>query len=163
MSEEIESLRAEVAALRTEVANLRADAASSRAPLPFDEPLDRRAALRRAGPLAAGAVAGGALVGASELQVGTNVAMVAPLPVGYIEATCRITAVIDEPDAFGFTYGTLSVHPERGEESFIIGRTDDQVRSSSQRRQSQHIRSHASLRRSPVGSRTRRASATWPP
>jgi uncharacterized protein (UPF0548 family) len=72
--------------------------------------------------------AGLSVVTDGELRVGTNVAMVAPLPVGYIEATCRITAVIDEPDAFGFAYGTLSVHPERGEESFIISRTDDQVR-----------------------------------
>lgn len=59
------------------------------------------------------------------LRVGTNVAMAAPLPVGCIEVTCRVTAVVDEPDAFGFAYGTLSVHPERGEESFILTRTDD--------------------------------------
>jgi uncharacterized protein (UPF0548 family) len=63
-----------------------------------------------------------------ELKVGTNVAMAAHVPVDYIEVTCRVTAVVDEPDIFGFAYGTLSVHPERGEESFIIRRTANQVR-----------------------------------
>jgi uncharacterized protein (UPF0548 family) len=36
-----------------------------------------------------------------------------------------VVAVVDEPDRFGFTYGTLSVHPEQGEESFTVIRTDD--------------------------------------
>ncbi len=53
--------------------------------------------------------------------------MVAPLPIGCVEVTCRITAVIDEPNAFGFAYGTLSVHPERGEESFVVSRADDGI------------------------------------
>jgi hypothetical protein len=30
------------------------------------------------------------------LAVGTNVAMSAPLPVGFVEITCRIVAVVDE-------------------------------------------------------------------
>jgi uncharacterized protein (UPF0548 family) len=60
-----------------------------------------------------------------QLAVGTNVAMVAPLPVGFIEVTCRIVAIVDEPDRFGFAYGTLPVHPERGEESFILSRFAD--------------------------------------
>ena len=29
-----------------------------------------------------------------------------------------------EPHRFGFTYGTLSVHPERGEESFVVSADD---------------------------------------
>jgi uncharacterized protein (UPF0548 family) len=57
------------------------------------------------------------------LAVGRNVAFCAPLTVGFIDASCRIVAVIDEPDRFGFAYGTLSIHPERGEESFIVTRT----------------------------------------
>lgn len=60
-----------------------------------------------------------------ELTLGTNVAMAAPLPVGYVEVTCRIVATVDEADVFGFAYGTLTVHPERGEESFIVSRTPD--------------------------------------
>ena len=54
------------------------------------------------------------------VATGTNVAMRAPLPIGQIDVTCRIVAVVDEPRRFGFAYGTLSVHPEQGEESFVI-------------------------------------------
>ena len=54
---------------------------------------------------------------------GTNVALCAPLPIGFVDATCRIVAVVDEPSRFGFAYGTLSVHPERGEESFVVARS----------------------------------------
>ena len=35
-------------------------------------------------------------------------------------AACRIVYVCDEANRFGFAYGTLPEHPERGEESFII-------------------------------------------
>jgi uncharacterized protein (UPF0548 family) len=55
---------------------------------------------------------------------GTNIAFSAPLPLGFVEGTCRIVAVIDEPNQYGFAYGTLSVHPERGEESFVVSRDD---------------------------------------
>lgn len=58
-------------------------------------------------------------------RVGANVAMVAPLPVGIIDVVCRVVAVEDEPDRFGFTYGTLSNHPERGEERFTVVRHAD--------------------------------------
>jgi uncharacterized protein (UPF0548 family) len=59
---------------------------------------------------------------------GTNVALIAPLPLGVIEATCRIVVLVDEPERFGFAYGTLSVHPERGEEAFVVRRHhDDEV------------------------------------
>jgi uncharacterized protein (UPF0548 family) len=37
----------------------------------------------------------------------------------------RIVAVVDEPDRFGFAYGTLPGHPERGEEAFLIERHSD--------------------------------------
>jgi uncharacterized protein (UPF0548 family) len=56
------------------------------------------------------------------IAVGTNVAFSAPLPLGFVDGTCRIVAVVAEPDRFGFAYGTLSVHPERGEESFLVVR-----------------------------------------
>ena len=59
------------------------------------------------------------------IAVGTNVAMSAPLPIGFVELTCRIVALVDEPDRFGFAYGTLPVHPERGEESFLVVRDPD--------------------------------------
>jgi uncharacterized protein (UPF0548 family) len=37
-------------------------------------------------------------------------------------APCRIVEVIDEEDRFGFAYGTLPGHPERGEELFVVER-----------------------------------------
>jgi len=41
---------------------------------------------------------------------------------------CRIVYVIDEPRRFGFAYGTLPGHVERGEERFLIEwREDDSV------------------------------------
>jgi uncharacterized protein (UPF0548 family) len=63
------------------------------------------------------------------IATGTNVALLAPLFLGAIEATCRIVLLVEEPDRFGFAYGTLSVHPQRGEEAFVVRRYhDDQVR-----------------------------------
>ncbi len=59
------------------------------------------------------------------IAVGTNVAFRAPLPIGFIDGTCRIVAVVDEPNRYGFAYGTLSGHPECGGESFVVSRDDD--------------------------------------
>jgi uncharacterized protein (UPF0548 family) len=42
-------------------------------------------------------------------------------------APCRVVYVTDEPDVFGFGYGTLSGHPEEGEESFLVRRVDGKV------------------------------------
>ncbi len=57
--------------------------------------------------------------------VGLIVAMAAPLPIGFIHAVCRVVSVVDEPDRCGFAYGTLPVHPEQGEESFVVTRRAD--------------------------------------
>jgi uncharacterized protein (UPF0548 family) len=35
-------------------------------------------------------------------------------------AACRVAYVVDEPGRFGFAYGTLPMHPEEGEEAFVI-------------------------------------------
>jgi uncharacterized protein (UPF0548 family) len=40
-------------------------------------------------------------------------------------APCRVVYVIDEPDRWGFAYGTLPGHHESGEEAFVLHRTDD--------------------------------------
>jgi uncharacterized protein (UPF0548 family) len=53
------------------------------------------------------------------------VAMSAPLPVGFLDLACRVVDTVDQQDQFGFTYGTLSVHPEQGEESFTVTRGAD--------------------------------------
>ncbi len=64
-----------------------------------------------------------AVVADGGFVAGTNVVITAPLPIGYIDVACRIVAVIDEEDRFGFAYGTLSVHPEQGEEAFLVSRS----------------------------------------
>lgn len=56
---------------------------------------------------------------------GTNVVMCAPLPFGYAVVCCRIVDVVDEPDRFGFAYGTLPMHPEQGEELFLVTHDPD--------------------------------------
>jgi uncharacterized protein (UPF0548 family) len=66
-----------------------------------------------------------AVVADGSLAVGTNVIITAPLPIGCVDVVCRIVAVIDEADRFGFAYGTLSVHPEQGEEAFVVSRSLD--------------------------------------
>ncbi len=60
------------------------------------------------------------------IEVGQTVSLA--IPVGPISttATSRIVDVIDEVDRFGFTYLALPHHPERGEESFIVHRRNDQ-------------------------------------
>lgn len=35
-------------------------------------------------------------------------------------AVCRVISVVDEPHRYGFAYGTLHGHPERGEEAFVV-------------------------------------------
>ncbi|WP_420876813.1 DUF1990 family protein [Rhodococcus zopfii] len=48
-------------------------------------------------------------------------------PVG-ITAPCEVVYVVDEPRRRGFAYGTLTGHPERGEEYFgVEWRADDTV------------------------------------
>lgn len=47
-----------------------------------------------------------------------------PLPL-WITGCCRIVRVVDTHDGFGFAYGTLPHHPERGEEAFLVRRRDD--------------------------------------
>ena len=43
-------------------------------------------------------------------------------------APCPIVGVLDEPDRWGFAYGTLPGHPEQGEESFVVSiNGDDEV------------------------------------
>jgi uncharacterized protein (UPF0548 family) len=42
-----------------------------------------------------------------------------------ILAPCRVVYVTDEPTRFGFAYGTLPGHPEKGEEAFHVFLSDD--------------------------------------
>ena len=56
------------------------------------------------------------------LDTGTNVIVTARAGLIHALAPCRIVYTIDEPDRFGFAYGTLPGHPECGEEAFIVER-----------------------------------------
>jgi uncharacterized protein (UPF0548 family) len=56
------------------------------------------------------------------IEAGTNVVLGIRLGPLYAIAACRIVYVCDEVDRFGFAYGTLPEHPERGEEAFMIER-----------------------------------------
>ena len=40
----------------------------------------------------------------------------------YTSVCCRVVYIVDEPDRWGFAYGTLPHHVERGEESFIVSK-----------------------------------------
>lgn len=44
-----------------------------------------------------------------------------------LRGRCEVVWTVDEPDRRGFAYGTLPGHPERGEESFLVER-DEQDR-----------------------------------
>lgn len=56
------------------------------------------------------------------IEVGGTVLVVVPLLVVTLVAPCRIVAVTDGPDRFGFAYGSLPGHPEAGEEAFHVSR-----------------------------------------
>ena len=43
----------------------------------------------------------------------------------YTSVCCRVIYVIDNDDRWGFAYGTLPHHVERGEESFIVSKDKD--------------------------------------
>ena len=56
---------------------------------------------------------------------GATVLVVVSIGLAKIVAPCRIVSVVSESDKFGFAYGTLPGHPERGEEAFIVERRGD--------------------------------------
>ncbi|WP_055587650.1 DUF1990 family protein [Peterkaempfera griseoplana] len=44
-----------------------------------------------------------------------------------LHAPCRVVHTATGPDRFGFAYGTLAGHPERGEECFMVELGDDRA------------------------------------
>jgi uncharacterized protein (UPF0548 family) len=44
---------------------------------------------------------------------------------GLIKAPCRVVYTVEEPRRTGWAYGTLTGHPECGEEAFLVDRTGD--------------------------------------
>jgi uncharacterized protein (UPF0548 family) len=62
------------------------------------------------------------------IDEGTTVAVVAHHFGFWSMSACRIVYVLEEPRRFGFAYGTLPAHVERGEERFMVEWcTDDSV------------------------------------
>lgn len=57
---------------------------------------------------------------ATPLVQGETVLLVLGLGPTEVRIACRILEVTDTPSAFGFVYGTLPVHPECGEERFLV-------------------------------------------
>ena len=63
-----------------------------------------------------------------ELREGVTLLQTLPVGPGYVFGACRVVTVVDEPSRFGFAYGTLPLHPEKGEEAFVVRRgSDDEV------------------------------------
>ena len=60
--------------------------------------------------------------------IGTDVVLAVKLLVPHLLLACRVVRVIDDPDRAGFAYGTLPMHPESGEESFVVERAAGGVR-----------------------------------
>ena len=69
----------------------------------------------------------GAVVHPSEPAIAVGSTLLVVLRAGPVSVVVpnRIVGVIDEPDRFGFAYGTLDGHQERGEESFLVERLAD--------------------------------------
>ena len=59
------------------------------------------------------------------IEQGTTVLASRSLGPVTVIAPCRIVYVTNEPNRFGFAYGTLPGHPEQGEEAFHVVRADD--------------------------------------
>ena len=59
--------------------------------------------------------------------VGADVVLAVPLLGAHLLAACRVVSVIKEETRIGFAYGTLPMHPESGEELFVVERVDGEV------------------------------------
>jgi uncharacterized protein (UPF0548 family) len=70
--------------------------------------------------------AGLTVVADGPVRTGTTVVLAAPMPgVGHVLAACRVVRTFEEPNRVGFAYGTLPLHPEEGEEAFVVEREPD--------------------------------------
>jgi uncharacterized protein (UPF0548 family) len=61
------------------------------------------------------------------IATGATVVVTLGTPWLALAAPCRIVGVLDEPDRWGFAYGTLPGHPEQGEESFVVSIGGDEA------------------------------------
>lgn len=58
----------------------------------------------------------------ASIAQGETVVLVVPMFGFHVMAACRVVWTVDEIGSFGFGYGTLPSHPERGEEAFVVRR-----------------------------------------
>ena len=66
----------------------------------------------------------GVHVSSNDVAVGTVLTLTTRVGPLRVVAPCRIVRVIDEERRRGFVYGTLPGHPVRGEEEFVVSRSD---------------------------------------
>ena len=59
------------------------------------------------------------------VELGATLLVVLPAGPATMVAPNRVVGIVDEPDRWGFAYGSLPGHPERGEESFVAERRAD--------------------------------------
>jgi uncharacterized protein (UPF0548 family) len=71
----------------------------------------------------------GALVHPRDAVLAEGTTLLVELRLGPLSVVVpdRVVATVDEPRRFGFAYGTLPGHAERGEESFLVEWGDDDV------------------------------------
>lgn len=55
-----------------------------------------------------------------KLEVGSSVCLQVGMAGIFLLSACQVVYLIDQPQSFGFGYGTLRDHPARGEERFLI-------------------------------------------
>jgi len=60
-----------------------------------------------------------------EVRESTDVILLMKLLIGYVTVSCRVVSVTQSKDQWGFTYGTLPHHVERGEELFLVALAPD--------------------------------------
>ena len=61
------------------------------------------------------------------IRTGATVIVTIGTPRLALAAPCRIVAVVDDTDRWGFAYGTLRGHPEQGEEAFEVTMAADET------------------------------------
>jgi uncharacterized protein (UPF0548 family) len=61
----------------------------------------------------------------TEVNESDDVMLLKKLLIGYVTVSCRVLSITQSRDQWGFTYGTLPHHVERGEELFMVARASD--------------------------------------
>jgi uncharacterized protein (UPF0548 family) len=62
-----------------------------------------------------------------EIRTGATVVVTLGTSLLALAAPCRIVSVVGDQTHWGFAYGTLPGHPERGEEAFVVSIASDEM------------------------------------